>query len=169
MTTNNKPADVPRHWKPLLQITTNDFAPMRREVLQDAMNHYGIDEDTARAMLAKEHARCTYYVNDLYQCSANPIEDNKFFCMQICIRRRDGGMIWDFRHFQQIKNEIAGPEAEAVQQFPGESRLVDTSNKWHLWVLRVVHPHMVVPVGWQSRDVQYAPNRNVPGMRQRPL
>ena len=40
----------------------------------------------------------------------------------------------DWRHFQRIKNELAGPEREAMELFPAESRLVDESNQFHLWV-----------------------------------
>src|SRR6187402_3694185 len=42
------------------------------------------------------------------------------------IRRLDGGPCNDWRNFQQIKNELVGPEYEAVELFPAESRLVDT-------------------------------------------
>jgi hypothetical protein len=42
--------------------------------------------------------------------------------------------ITDFRDFQRIKNELVHPEAEAVQVFPAESRLVDTCNQYHLFV-----------------------------------
>jgi len=75
-------------------------------------------------------------------------------------------MFKDWRHFQQIKNEICGPEREGFEVYPAESRLVDTSNKWHLWVLLL---GTTLPVGWNERDVQYEEHRSVPGMRQRPL
>ena len=75
-------------------------------------------------------------------------------------------MIKDWRHFQQIKNEIAGEEREAVEIYPAESRKVDTSNKWHLWVLPEGEK---VNLGWKDRDVQYGELRGVPGLRQRPL
>jgi hypothetical protein len=41
----------------------------------------------------------------------------------------------DWRHFQRIKNELCGPEREAVEIYPAESRLVDTANEFWLWVL----------------------------------
>jgi len=41
----------------------------------------------------------------------------------------------DWREMQRIKNEIMGEEREAVEIFPAESRLVDTSNQFHLFVL----------------------------------
>ncbi len=54
--------------------------------------------------------------------------------IELDIRRRDGQRCKDWRHFQQIKNELIGPEYEAVELFPAESRLVDTANQYHLWV-----------------------------------
>ena len=116
-------------------------------------------------MLDREHAKARYFVNDIYQVQVAVCgpEDS---CLHINIRRRDGGMIKDWRHFQEIKNQIAGPEREAVEIYPAESRKVDTSNKWHLWVLPV---GAYFGLGWVNRDVQYEENRNVPGMRQRPL
>src|ERR1043165_2191444 len=40
----------------------------------------------------------------------------------------------DWRDYQRIKNELVGPEAEGVELYPAESRLVDTSNQFHLYV-----------------------------------
>lgn len=60
------------------------------------------------------------------------------------IQRRDGGEVvahWDL--LQAIKNEMAGPEAFAVEFFPPESRLVDEVNIRHLWII----PREWVPVG----------------------
>lgn len=39
----------------------------------------------------------------------------------------------DWREFQRIKNELVGPEWEAVEIHPPESRLVDPSNFYLLW------------------------------------
>lgn len=43
--------------------------------------------------------------------------------------------IHDWRDMQRIKNELLGPEREAVELYPAESRLVDTSNQFHLFIL----------------------------------
>lgn len=55
----------------------------------------------------------------------------------LSIHRRDRKPIRDWRHMQAIKNEVAGPERIAVEVYPAESNLVDTSNEYHLWVLPV--------------------------------
>lgn len=54
--------------------------------------------------------------------------------MHLSMKRHDRQPMGDWRHYQAIKNEIAGPEREAVQIYPAESRLVDTANEYHLWV-----------------------------------
>ncbi|MDP9301597.1 MAG: hypothetical protein M3P43_12015 [Actinomycetota bacterium] len=55
--------------------------------------------------------------------------------MWLRIRKQNMEPVRDWRDLQRIKNELAGPEREAVQVFPAESRLADTSNNYHLWVL----------------------------------
>jgi len=84
------------------------------------------------------------------------------------IRRRDGGPIMrDWRHFQQIKNELVGEECEAIELYPAESRKVDTTNKYHLYA--VTDPTFRFPVGFDERDVEYEQLSDKPGLRQRPL
>jgi hypothetical protein len=55
--------------------------------------------------------------------------------IHLSIRHNERKAVRDWRHFQRIKNEMAGKEREAVEIFPPESQLVDTSNQYHLWVL----------------------------------
>lgn len=55
--------------------------------------------------------------------------------VHLSIHRHDRAPARDWRHFQRIKNEIVGPEFEAVEVYPSEARLVDTSNQYHLWVI----------------------------------
>jgi hypothetical protein len=70
------------------------------------------------------------YSNDIYQVM---VEKNGPF-IHMCIRRHDGQPSKDWKDHQQIKNEIIGPEYEAAELFPAESRLIDTTNEYHLWV-----------------------------------
>jgi hypothetical protein len=138
----------------------------RKEIVEEGARHYGVSEEEMIKQLDAADAMVECYINELYQVQVGKCgPDNSM--LHLCIRRRDGGMFKDWRHFQQIKNELAGPEREAFELYPAESRLVDTSNKWHLWVL----PEGVrmQGIGWQERDVQYNENRDVPGLRQRPL
>tara|TARA_Y100000034_G_scaffold125659_1_gene175672 strand:- start:234 stop:836 length:603 start_codon:yes stop_codon:yes gene_type:complete len=68
----------------------------------------------------------------------------------LSIKRNDRGVVVEWRDLQRIKNEICGAEREAVQMFPVESRLVDTANQYHLWVLPA---GLTFPFGMRGRVV----------------
>jgi hypothetical protein len=157
--------DTPRYWKPLRPHPNHEFKPPPPELVALVMEQYSYTEAEARTFLEEDHKRYRFFTNDLYQVQVAPTGDNGDF-LHINIRRLDGSMFKDWRHFQQIKNEVAGPEREALEIYPAESRKVDTSNKWHLWVLP---EGAQVNLGWGTRDIQYKEIRNVPGLRQRPL
>jgi len=154
--------DTPRHWTPLRQLQRSEMR-MRIEVVRESAAHYGISEDEARAMLERQNGKCSYYANDLYQVELTEHDG----VTQLCIRRRDGAAsLRDWRHFQQIKNELCGPEREGFELYPAESRKVDTSNKYHIWVLPDGDA-LLRTVGWSPRDGQYYERRDGPGLRQR--
>lgn len=52
----------------------------------------------------------------------------------LSIKRNDRAVVHDWRDLQRIKNEVVGPEAEAIELYPAESRKLDTANQYHLWV-----------------------------------
>jgi len=56
----------------------------------------------------------------------------------------------DWREFQRIKNELAGPDWWAVEIYPAETDLHDSANQWHLWC-------------WPERPQVYLPTLNVRG------
>lgn len=60
-----------------------------------------------------------------------------------------------WRICQTIKNTLVGPENEAVELYPAESRLVDTSNQAHMWVLK--DPGFKFPFGFNDRLVTATP------------
>lgn len=49
------------------------------------------------------------------------------------ISSKDGEARHDWRDFQRIKNDVVGPEWEAVELYPSEARLLDPSNYYYLW------------------------------------
>jgi hypothetical protein len=68
----------------------------------------------------------------------------------LSIRRSDRSPRMSWRDLQRIKNDICGEEAEAIEVYPAESRLVDGANQRHLWVLK---SGTTVGVGWDKRQV----------------
>src|SRR5438105_15184081 len=72
-----------------------------------------------------------FYESDIYRAIAiRHLGDVR----QIQIRRKDFGPLVDWRDKQAIKNQIAGPESEAIELYPAESRVVDKQNWAHLWL-----------------------------------
>jgi hypothetical protein len=70
--------------------------------------------------------------------------------MSLSIRRIDRKPVHSWRDFQRIKNEIAGPEIEAFELYPGRRRTVDTANQYWMWCMR---PGIELPVGFSERAV----------------
>ena len=91
------------------------------------------------------------FLNNLYRVQVR----REPTVVHLSIARLDGEPCKNWRHFQQIKNEIVGPEFEAVELFPAESRLVDMDNEYHLWVN--VSPTFRYPFGYERRHVMNKP------------
>jgi hypothetical protein len=74
----------------------------------------------------------------------------------LSIKRNDKHPLRDWRHFQWIKNQLVGEECEGVELYPKESRLVDGSNQYHIWVLE--DPKITFPFGFhEGRQVSERP------------
>jgi hypothetical protein len=95
------------------------------------------------------------YKNSIYQVNVkrvtSPMAGTSF--MWLSIKTLDREARHDWRELQRIKNELCGPECEGVELYPAESRLVDTSNQYHLWVMP---PGLKFPFGFTERLVMEA-------------
>ena len=69
--------------------------------------------------------------NDLYEVHVE--RDDKL--VHLLVSRLDGAASRNWRHMQQIKNELVGPQCEGVELYPAERRLIDQANMYHLWVI----------------------------------
>lgn len=85
------------------------------------------------------------YINNKYQVNVRRISAEGLGLVDhLSIKRLDKEAIHDWRHLQRIKNEICHPDRQAVEIYPPEQLLVDTSNQFHLWVLP---PKVLLPFG----------------------
>jgi len=78
------------------------------------------------------------WTNDKYMVTLRRKPEDKVFgsrggMIQLGIANNDGTARHDWRDFQAIKNQLAGPECEAFELYPAESRLLDPSNYYTLW------------------------------------
>jgi len=84
--------------------------------------------------------------------------------IHLSIKRRDIETMHDWRDMWAIKNALVGPENEAVELYPAESRVVDGANQYHLWVFK--DPGVRLPFGMWGRGVS---NKGPEGGKQRPF
>ena len=79
----------------------------------------------------------------------------------ISITAKSEKALHDWRDYQQIKNDLAGKEWEAIELYPAESRLVDPSNCFFLWCFP---PGILANLGFKHRKV-VRPRTNGPPQR----
>lgn len=84
----------------------------------------------------------------------------------LAINTKDHEPTRDWRDLQEIKNIMCGKEAEGIELFPAESRLVDTRNQYHIWVLmeKKMSKYVRFPFGFEKRNVV---DLNPNGLKQR--
>jgi hypothetical protein len=90
-----------------------------------------------------------WWVNHLYQVEVSPV--GKSGAQMLSIKPQGGAARHDWREFQW--NQLCGPEREAIELYPAESRLVDVSNQF--WLL-VLPPGKRFPFGFEERQVSEA-------------
>lgn len=96
------------------------------------MRQFECDEQRALDDIARLR-RQQFFRSDTYQVAL--LDGGSEAFTQLSIKRVDREPILGWREKQRIKNAIVGEEREALELFPAESRLVDTSNQYWLWVL----------------------------------
>lgn len=160
-------------WRPLQRAVMPPYA-LENPLVRQHAEQSGVTLEDALQQINAEESKCETYINDLYQVQLRRLtltndagESVDDTWVHLNIRRRDGGVIMrDWRHFQRIKNELVGAECEGFEMYPAESRLVDTSNKYHIFVC--TDPAFRFPFGWIVRDVDYV-GGNTRGTQQRRL
>lgn len=71
-----------------------------------------------------------HWLNDTYQVEVREHCPGRDWppMLWLSIKRRDKEWIHDWRELQEIKNQLIGPEHEAVELYPSESRVIDGAN-----------------------------------------
>lgn len=75
------------------------------------------------------------FVNDNYMVDVRMEDGTMDGLVWLSIKRKDKNWMRDWRELQRIKNAICGEEREGCELYPAESRLVDSSNQFHIFVL----------------------------------
>lgn len=120
---------LPARWEPLRRIDNSpDFTPNPAQV--------------AAYKAAGVRPEDEIWWNDRYQVRVRFIPPEgqttggtREGLVHLSINSHDRGPVRNWRHMQQIKNEVMGEDRWAVEIFPSEDHLADTSNQYHLWVM----------------------------------
>ena len=111
----------------------------------------GIPEDQMRKAIGDAMSK-EVWINDTYQVAVfhdtMPAGLGGHAIVHLSIRRLDRAPVRDWRDFQAIKTQLVGPECEAIELYPAESRVVDTANQFHLWCFK--DPGLCWPVGFTN-------------------
>jgi hypothetical protein len=108
----------------------------------------GVAVDVVRAEFARALGE-RLFVNSRYQVSMR----EHGTIVHLSIKRIDQAPIHDWRDLQRIKDELVGPDCEAVELYPAAERLVDTSTQYHLWC--APDPKFRFPFGFTERLVTF--------------
>lgn len=109
------------------------WVPFKEFPLEDVIRNYVPEEQPmAREMLGDSRI----FVNNKYEVMAKEMPSPIGPVIQLSIHRIDQHHLVDWRELQRIKNELIGDEAEGMELFPAESRLVDGSNTTVMYVMK---------------------------------
>jgi hypothetical protein len=140
------------------------YLPPEAFSYQRLMTLYGLNKADAKRMVQRVKQE-QVFLNDTYQVNMQAVDGGVY--IHLSIKRRDRATVHDWRDMQAIKNMLVGPEHEAIELYPAESRLVDTANQYHLWALKTTTRRF--PVGFDERLVMDYDEHREDGSVQRPL
>jgi hypothetical protein len=110
---------------------TVPFTDEQRQATREWARQLGFEPNRVDALI--DDPGRELWMNDRYVVYVQ--RDDDAHVRVLSIRRQDRKAVHDWRHLQQIKNELAGTDAEAVELYPAEARLIDTANQYWLWCL----------------------------------
>jgi hypothetical protein len=135
-------------WTPFVEASATQQPNTRMRVKVGEV--FGVSDAAIKALWQREIEQHTIWANSRYQVMRRASEDGAV--IYLSIKRLDQQPIRSWRDLQRIKNELVGPENEAVELFPADSRVLDAANQYHLWVSS--NPAMRLPFGFnQGRHV----------------
>lgn len=118
------------------------------------MRTFGCDFNTASRYVDIKSEE-TLYSNGVYLVDVSPPMRATLgwpAIIHLSVSRLDHTPIRDWAVMQCLKNIFVGPEYEAMEIYPAESRLVDCAHQYHLWVFN--DSKFRIPIGWTTRQVR---------------
>lgn len=151
----------PARWTPLQRAVLPPLGVNKRAVLTALFTQHGIPLDQMDAHI-EDAISGEVWINQIYQVIKRQQDDGAVY---LSIRRIDQAPVRSWRDLQRIKNQLVGPENEAIELYPAESRLVDTANQYHLFA----HPDPTYRFPFGISDTRLVTDEFGIGERQEPL
>ena len=120
-------------WQPLVKDPDWYRDQKRAEVAETVRAKFPDISDEALDDLISDET----WGNDRYPVSVHLLDGDRDGFVELAVHNHNRTPHVPWRHLQQIKNEVLGPDREAVQLFPAEDRLVATANEYWLYVYPV--------------------------------
>ena len=117
------------------QSSANEYYANNKYMVQVMHTHIGMDYPETPWKVGFKIDLTELPKGDDFPDGGKIMQTNTFGIIHLSIKRHDREPVSDWRDMQEIKNQIVGKEHEAVEIYPADSRLVDTANQYHLWVL----------------------------------
>lgn len=94
-----------------------------------------------------------FWVNNKFTCiEYNPRITDYGPVRHLLIQRVTGERVSRWEPLQRVKNEVAGPDASAVELYPAECDVVNDCHMYHLWVLPRGYPLPGIGMGQTNED-----------------
>lgn len=139
-------------WTPLKRGV---LAPINEDHVRAIAKQFGVTFEEAFKTALDLRENDEIWVNSKYQINIRRhiAEESGHRVVHLSIKRRDRQRVGPekYRDFMRIKDELVGPECEAVELYPARSREVDTANQYHLFA--VDDPAYRFPLGFEDGAV----------------
>ncbi len=107
----------------------------------------------------------TLWQNGTYVVIRREYRVDEAHLIHLSIRRQDNKARPDWRDYQDIKNQLAGPHWEGMELYPDIERVVDVANQSHIWCVPIR-----LPFGFKEKlQVDAVASNEQWGATQRPL
>ncbi|MCK1400135.1 hypothetical protein IVB45_18615 [Bradyrhizobium sp. 4] len=133
-------------WEPLERI---EAPPLAEADVALLMREHRCSREEAIKVLTANMGVAEYWQNSAFVVVKYRLGSGWF---RLRIEGRDGQPVHrDWRLFQQVKNQLLGPECEALELYPADSRKVDEANLYHIY--GVADPKVRFSFGMTPTDI----------------
>jgi hypothetical protein len=121
-------------WQPLVK-DPDWFREQKREQVAKMVREASLTDISDKALdsLLPDET----WGNNRYTVNIHFLDGDRDGFVELAVHNHNRTPHVPWRHLQQIKDEVMGPDREAVQLFPADDRLVDTANEYWLYVYPV--------------------------------